>query len=621
MRRNLVLVLLVACGGTTGESDDARRQFIDKASRALHPSAAPLTADQVDAMMDMSDEDIVAQLYAAPETRDAVFALSLDFVGAPIDELHQGGGWSPKPFVFAPAVSAARAFRDGTDPLAPLFTTKAAPATGVSHGPDPDVLSMLFGLTLTGTPKSQRAQIENYFTSDTRSLRQQINAMPEPFDQTAMCGLYEQTLTSVAYYYIPMVIGIPQSIYGAGYPNELAYPAGYPLYDACFQNLTITKADALATLDAFDANITGMFARLEPLFATWETQPEVAFDPVDFASIGFYAYADAPDFARNTQFYPTFWDDAQNSSTNFSRRRGAYVLDRFFCDDLKPVGAALPESHGDGKHASDPGCRSCHFKLDPMAGFFRRHGFSGTGTRRPPSSPATRHVRRQHVRELHDLPGRVERAHRQPSVTTSATSGRRATTRSTATATRSRISTGSCRAPREVERCFVQRVFEHFNGADQAVDPGFLDDVATDIHGRGADRLPHAISRILTGQTFRTPDRNSTVCYDLAPGADTAHRPPCEVASDPPRELHVVPRRPEPAVGPRSQHVEKGSDGQFGFRYVANGTAVSRTDTFMRMLDRVTTSDLSRQMPQGRDMELRSREQLALWLQQMVGNP
>jgi hypothetical protein len=58
--------------------------------------------------------------------------------------------------------------------------------------------------------------------------------------------------------------------------------------------------------------------------------------------------------------------------------------------------------------------------------------------------------------------------------------------------------------------------------------------------------------------------------------------------------------------------------GGFGFRHLAGGAAVTRGETFERMLDRAMTSDLTRQTPQSKDMPLRSREALALWLQHMI---
>ncbi|HTL33791.1 MAG TPA: c-type cytochrome domain-containing protein [Kofleriaceae bacterium] len=617
MQRTLFAVALIsACTSSSGDSDDAHRQFIDKASRALHPAAAPLTANEIDAMMDLSNEEVVAKLYAAPETRDAVLALGLDFVGAPIDRLHQNGTWAAAPFVYAPAIASARAFRDGGDPLAPLFTTRTQPVNGVSTGPSEELMNLFFGEPLPGTPAQQRATIEGYFSDDARQLKQRITQLPEPFSQDAMCNLYQMSFTSIGYYYVPRMIGIPESIAMAGTPNELQYPEGFPLYDACIFQQPITRAEAISQIDAYRAGLTQLFTRLEPMFATWQGGSDAAFDPIDWSSIGFYPYSGQQTFARNTHFYPTFWDSAQNSSTNFSRRRGAYVLDRYFCDDLKPVGAALPASHGDGKHASDPGCMSCHFKLDPMAGFFRRHGFAGTEYTKATLQQAGNMITFDDGAQANFTT--YEQAWRAPAGT-----GRnlnigyiRSTSDDSLNSygdTLADLDTILQTAP-EVERCFVQRMFQHFNGVDQAVDPGFLDDVAADIHSKGPDRMKIALTRIIAGETFRATDRSSATCYDLAPNSSSKNSPPCEVASILKANCVSCHGGANPQAGLDLSVWEKDDDGKYGFH-----GQVSHTEILTRMLERVTTSDLARQMPQGREMNLHAREQLALWIQQQLG--
>jgi hypothetical protein len=157
----------------------------------------------------------------------------------------------------------------------------------------------------------------------------------------------------------------------------------------------------------------------------------------------------------------------------------------------------------------------------------------------------------------------------------------------------------------EVERCFAQRVFEHFVGADQAVDPGFLDDVTADLRGRGADRMHRGIVRVLTSETFKAAERNTSGCYDFAPGTGGANRPPCEVAS-------IL--RTSCAGCHGANRSEGGLDLTWLEGQVVDGVATPRRAIFERMAERVTTSDLTRQMPPVTDMTLASREALALWL-------
>lgn len=80
---------------------------------------------------------------------------------------------------------------------------------------------------------------------------------------------------------------------------------------------------------------------------------------------------------KSPLFGETFWSNHPNSSTNYNRRRAAYVLKTFFCDDLTPVNLEIAKHPGDDRHASDPSCMACHYKLDPLAGFFRPYGVAG----------------------------------------------------------------------------------------------------------------------------------------------------------------------------------------------------------------------------------------------------
>lgn len=606
----LIAIMVAACDNDVDV--ESRRQFIHKASQALHPSAAPLSESEVDALVGKSDDEIIAELYAAPETRDAVFRLSLAFLGAPVDQLHQDGGWAAPPFSFAPAVTAARSFRDGGDPLVSLLTTRATQPRGVVQPVRQDYLDFYYpNLTVQGTLAERRALVTQAILGDVATMRSFVVALPEPFDTGAMCDRYENSLLFFIAFLIPEIIGVPAPVTSAGNPVELDDPAAFPLDYACFQLQPTTRAEALTRLDQTKVLFESMFARLEPILLAWETDSEGAFDPVDFEAIGFRSYYGEEIFGRSG-FYPAFWQSAANSSTNYNRRRGAYVLDRYFCDDLKPVGAALPITHVEGRHASDPACVACHFKLDPMAGYFRRHGFSGTDF-----TDETLQLNGGQI--IFDDGASVGYTQYESSWLAPAGSGRVFDVGYIRSTRDPKLNTyGSSladldqllRTAPEVERCFVQRMFAHFNGTDQAVDPAFLDDVTADMRTAGADRLERGITRILTGATFRAPERNTNVCYDLAPGTSGV-RPPCEVASILATHCTSCHGAGQVQANLDLTRWDRASDGGFGFTH----SGVERLTTFERMLERVTTSDLARQMPQAKDMPLRQREQLALWLQ------
>ena len=616
---SITLVFVLACSSAPQDTPE-RRAFIAKADRALRPSAAPLSADVVDQLVALDDDDIIAALYADSSARDSVFALSLSFLGASVDELHTNGAWAEPPFVYAPAVAAARAFRESSDPLVPLFTTQADLPRGIVVAPRAQTD---LGLTLTGSNAEQRAYVERFLLDDIAKLRAAVAALPAPFDTNAMCNDYNMTFTSFVGFELPDVLGMPTPITTGGYPKELENPDMFPLQYACpFGQPVVatTQAAALAHLDSATQLFTQLFTRVEPFMVAWEQDAEGAFDPVDFSSIGFENYATQAYYGR-TGFYPQFWTNLQNSSTNFDRRRGAYVLDRFFCDNLIPVGAALPTTDpSSGKHASDPACAACHFKLDPMAGFFRRHGYLGTEFTDQTLAYSQNMITFDDNATLdytqYDSAWKSTDGFSPPYNVGYIRSTSNASLNSYGNSLDD-LDTIVKSAP-EVERCFAQRMFEFFNGADQAVDPGYLDDVAADMASAGGDRLERGITRILTGHTFRADDRNSTVCYDLAPGASANGGPPCEVASILRANCTTCHGGGNPQSGLDLSSWVKLDNG-YGFKDIVNGQQVARLITLQNMSDRVTTSDPSLQMPMGKDMPLAQRDQLAVWLQHQLG--
>lgn len=615
------------------EEIEARRTFIQKVHRTLHPSALPLAADQIDELFELDDEEIVDKLYREPETIESVFKVSLSFLGAPADLVHERGTWAAPPFAFFPATDAARAFRDGEDPLPALFTTQPKKSIGVATLVDEEILEFFYVLDepLRGTAAERRAAVVALIHQDFAAARANVVALPNPVQRQTVCNDLGNRPIAFMASNIPQILGVPETLSTSARPPEVDEPAIFVTNELCFVSGTVPKAEALARIDAAKAAYDRLFARLDTLFQRWDASPDSAFDALDIEALGWIPTDGGPfpegdgtqpgGFGIAAHFYPRFWQLALNSSTNYDRRRGAYVLDRFFCDDLKPVGAALPIDHTEGKHGTDPACAACHFKLDPMSGYFRRQGVAGT----------------DFTDELLEQTGgsiifddgatlpftEYEAAWRAPEGSGRVLDvGYIRSTRDPAL-----NSYGDTlydldallRSAPEVERCFVQRAFEFVHGKDQAVDPGFLDDITTQMRAVGGDRMRVAFTRILVGETFKTPKRNSNTCYDLAPGADPKNRPPCEVASILHTHCNSCHSGQAAQGGLDLTKWELGSanDGR-GFRHVVDGRPLAHGETFQRMLDRVVTSDTTRQMPLSKDMPLRAREELALWLQGMV---
>lgn len=622
-----------ACGTdqvtTPPEDPEVRRAFIQKAHRALHPTAEALSDDRVDAFMAMSNEEIVEQLYDDPATIEAVLKISLNFVGAPVDKLHNGSQWAAEPFNFASAVAAARAFRDKRDPMTELFTTHATQLIGSPLPVQEDFLAFYYPdlEPFTGSLADRRTKVVDLLHGTIAEFRTFVEGQPDQALRSTVCNQFGQTpLPSIAFD-LMTILGVPAPVIQSGQPPSLYNNFNLTQLGTICDTFTgkVPRATVLAEVDALRGRYDTLIGELNMFFDRGGGSPDAAFDLLDVTQFGWIAFDNGGGQGGFGQypshFYPTFWQLALNSSTNFDRRRGAYVLDRYFCDDLKPVGAALPEAHVGGKHASDPNCQACHYKLDPMAGFFRRHGFAGT--------EFTDELLQQNAGFItFDDGAQIQFSEYDASWFAEPGSSRpynigyiRSTHDQSANSygvDLADLDTLLKTAP-EVERCFNKRLFEYFNGSEQAVDPGFLEDVSADAHEQGANRLRRAVTRILAGETFRTPKRNTNTCYDLEPGAIAKNRPPCEVASTLKASCTSC-HSPALAQGGLDLTVWEKANGSggFGFKHIVDGKQLDRAETFKRMLDRVSTADLAKQMPLGLDMALRKREDLVLWLRAQV---
>jgi hypothetical protein len=306
-----------------------------------------------------------------------------------------------------------------------------------------------------------------------------------------------------------------------------------------------------------------------------------------------------------------------NSSTNYNRKRSAYMLKRFFCDDLTPVGFDMPQEHVSGSHGSQTSCFSCHYKLDPMAGFFRNYGgrftdvageseiiFDDSATMpladylkgwRGPESPGGTwdigYIRSARWKEENDY------GHSLSDLT--------------------RI----IRNAPEAKRCLMKRLTQYVLGENQTVDGGYLDDLTAnferDAKVNSSQALKNAMVSVLTSQTFRERNPDPRNCYDLAPGTLAGDRPPCRIAYI--LEKNCV----QCHNGAMTQNQldltvwNVGGAGMPNFRHFdASGSSVAAPDTLGAVADRLSTNDPDKRMPKNVTMSSQERQELYLWTQE-----
>ena len=311
-----------------------------------------------------------------------------------------------------------------------------------------------------------------------------------------------------------------------------------------------------------------------------------------------------------------------NSSTNMNRKRGAYVLKQFFCDDLTPVGFEAPDKPTDGPHGSETSCFACHFKLDPMAGFFR-----GIGANFGDYSS------KQEL--IFDDEVRIDRARYEQAWKAPAGAGRAwnvGYVRSPDPRFDSKNAYGESladltailRAAPEVKRCLMKKLFEYFTGEGQAVDGAWLDEAARkfDEEARvsSAAAFRNAVVRTVTSRTFSQPDPSSKECYDYGPGGPAPGAPPCRVAQN--LKKNCV-QCHSSVYGPGNLDLSgwalSGDGKRKGFPHHGDDDKpLPARETFQRLLDRLSTSDVKRRMPKNAPMPGPERQDLFLWAQEQL---
>ncbi|MGE0174721.1 MAG: hypothetical protein AB7T49_18155 [Oligoflexales bacterium] len=323
--------------------------------------------------------------------------------------------------------------------------------------------------------------------------------------------------------------------------------------------------------------------------------------------------ASAKELKPNSMLNLRFFLNLPNSSTNYNRRRASYILKRYFCDDLTPINVVAPQSHAEDKHASDPSCQSCHYKLDPMAGFFRERGGAGFDF-----SQAMEIVLDDQTTIDHDVyvghwrSGSPDREW-EVGYIRSATD-------------ESMNSYGSTledlfkiiRSSREVKQCLVKRMFSYLVSEKQTMDSGYLnyltDQLETEAKEDEAKAVKNTMTRILLSKSYSQNSVKSNQCYDYAPGEIAGNRPPCEVAAIFERHCTSCHNAKNASGGLNLAEWSAVGGGEPSFPHKKANAQVSKDDTLASILERITTTNKDKRMPLNIFISSADNEALFRWL-------
>ena len=325
---------------------------------------------------------------------------------------------------------------------------------------------------------------------------------------------------------------------------------------------------------------------------------------------------------RSEVFYsiPT-WLVLSNSSTNFNRKRAAYVLKNYFCDDLTPINIALPSAHAGNKHASDPSCASCHYKMDPMAGFFRNIGVLGNdfenGNAILFDDGASR--KNEAFKSYLDAWLAPAEAGRMWNVgyIRSATDSSRNTYGESLQDLISIMKTSS-----EVKQCLTKRLTEYFLGKDQVYDTEWVNGLAQRFEQAGVSPNSGGSSQafrditksLLLSNTFVKADPEKNQCYDFAQGHENSTLP-CEISYLIKKNCVQCHSSNGAAGGLDLSAWKSQGHGDTNFTHLDNaGQQQSKRSTFDKLLESLSTADEAKLMPLSKFMSPSDRAQIYKWV-------
>jgi mono/diheme cytochrome c family protein len=305
----------------------------------------------------------------------------------------------------------------------------------------------------------------------------------------------------------------------------------------------------------------------------------------------------------------------QNSSTNQNRKRTTYFLKRFFCDDLTPINVAIPSDHAKQAHASDPACVACHYKLDPLAGFFRNFGNAFADYSRLGNIEFDDHA-------VTDLAGYANAWRNPPGSLREWNVGY---VRSLQFPEQNYYGESLddlfafMRQAPEVKACLVHRLNQYLLGEEQTVDQTYLDGMTRAFVQQSATdsttAFRQAAAAIVTSQAFRRTNRDPETCYDFPPGTDLSTRPPCRIAAVVQRSCVSCHASESAAGGLDLSRWVPLSSGKYGFphRRPDTGEWIEPRETAKRIVERLSSASLDLRMPLLRYMAPLDKEALYLW--------
>lgn len=615
-----VLTLLSSCGGTTKNESATlstsvpiadsfeHRRWITRVAQKVH-AGEPLTAEKLDELVKLSREDVIKTLLADSKFGLGVADFGLYYLGFKNDTWYnkddKGHYFFTRELFSAPQIitAAQEVMHDGD--FSKIWSYQSPMFSGPFSTPLLD--------TYEPAPVDQQDAVrQKYLDTIIDSLynvRKQFIKEDGTIDRATGCSDLDATRK---------ILG--QDVYS--YSSKMGFPSNLFLDSALTMQLTFglvcSDDEAFYPPQRF---LTALDHFVYELMLWVKIAPDYSEDKYHLSSLDELRKLPGIEQGSTAQLSTFnvfgFWFAFPNSSTNYNRKRAAYLLKTYFCDDLTPLKIVTSEGdHDQGRHGSDPSCLSCHYKLDPMAGFFAPYGVLGSK------------FDNLNVHVFDDnavIKGEQLKAYRSAWPVTGYIRSPRTASANDYGKDLNDLMTIIQKAP-EAKQCLIKRMASYYLGDNQAYDGGWMQHLTSvyetaPTSGKG---FKDVVSQLLTSKTFTTRDPKPDQCYDYYPSEPGPDAVPCLVRYV--IEQNCVTCHKNTGLGELnlSQWVEIGRDANnkpiFGFPHQDyTGQQHSKSDSFAIIAERLNTDDPNRAMPKGKDMRAVDRAALFKWLESAGG--
>jgi hypothetical protein len=565
-------------------TDWQKKEWIDKAATRLL-AGAEVDASTRAAWAARPRADVVRDLVSDPRFADTVLDFNLYFLGFKRDSVKDASGaLAAGVFDFPQAISSAKNVLDCGDYLTlfdlrqPIFPADASKLKPIHQSFDASRAEFLKALD------GYLGQVDGHPSADLPKL----------------CSDFTESGSRLGYLLFTM-----------GLPANLSFSTTQWLVD-----IRRSCSEPQSSLESFSSALHKVRDSFEDLLsALAKVDPASSHDLAHVTPLATHAFGSD---GKTIQFISRVPQSLTNSSTNYNRKRAAYVLDRFFGDDLTPINVENAAVHAGGRHASDPPCYACHYRLDPMAGFFKDHGIAFDDYRGASSITFD---------DMAVMPkAQYDQAWRAP-----AGSGREWTIgyiRSANDDTRNTYGNDLedlfriIKTAPEVKRCLVRRMHEYLIGPDQAIDGKYLDSLTQRFTSTAARNstvaVKELVASLILSRAFVESDREPGACYDSTPGNAQPDAPPCRASHLLAKNCSSCHGSSNPDGGLDLSRWVRGPDARMTFPHTVRHQQVPRNATLRRMADRLNDPDPRRRMPRDRYMSPLERQELFKWVRQTL---